>query len=419
MSRDGIVRISLDGQGKAVDQAVVDRDGEHIYRQRVEAHQPPMAMDLSGRSRVSQLLTLYDGKCLNADDALKWHNAGTGTFSFSGNRPSMAVTAGQYLVRQARQWCPYYSGKPQLIETTTFNFHNEAGVVKRTGYFSSNAVAPYDADFDGAYIEADGTTHRLVCWRAGTKVHDIPLAEWDNGHLLDGYDWSKFTVGEVDFLWLGGAGLRLFFVVGGVFRLLHAIDNHAGAEDGLIFQSPQHPVRHEIRSSTGSGSFIPQCSQVATEGTQSEQGEELSAYSGSIACNTVGTIYALAGVRKAAGYRDHHIEIDRVAASIISATVDSGVLLLVRNPTLSAPLTWAAKSRIEEGTATTQTLTAGTGRVIAAQPMNTSADGATSPKAALRALTIGLDNVADQYVLAYQPTTNNQNVVGALALLEY
>lgn len=417
---DGIIRVKEYGQpNKKVDYSVAGTGDSEIYRQRVESYQPAMGMDLSGRSRVSQLLTLFDGKALNADDTLKWHTAGSGTLTFSGNRPSMAVTAGQYLVRQARQWCPYYSGKPQLTETTTFDFHNEVGVVKRTGYFSSNAVAPYDADFDGWYIEADGSTHRLVTWRAGTKTHDIPLAEWDSADLLTSYDWSKFTVGEVDFLWLGGAGLRLFFVVDGVFRVLHTIDDHAGYADGLIFKSPQQPVRHEIRSSTGSGTFIPQCSQVATEGTQSEQGEELSVYSASITCNTVGTIYALAGVRKAAGYRDHHVEIDRIAASIISATVDSGVLLLVRNPTLSAPLTWAANSRIEAGTATTQTLTAGTGRVIAAQPMNTNADGATSPRAALRALTIGMDNTADQYVLAYQPTTTNQNVVGSISLIEY
>lgn len=422
MGTDAAIAVPYVGETNAldIDNSLITRsDGEQVYRQRVESHQPPMGMDLSGRSRVSQLLTLFDGKCLNADDTLKWHTAGTGTLSFAGNRPVMSVTAGQYLVRQARKWCPYYSGKPQLIESTTFDFDNETGVVKRTGYFSSNAVAPYASDFDGWYIEADGATHRLVTWRAGTKTHDVPLAEWDNADLLDGYDWSKFTVGEVDFLWLGGAGLRLFFVIDGVFRLIHTIDNHAGYEDGLIFKSPQQPVRHEIRSTTGAGSFVPQCSQVATEGTQAEEGEELSVYSESIACNAVGTIYALAGVRKAAGYRDHHVELERVAASIISATVDSGVLLLVRNPTLSAPLTWAANSRIEVGTATTQTLTAGTGRVIAALPINTNADGAISPKAALRALTIDLDNAAAPYVLAYQPTTVNQNVVGSIALTEY
>lgn len=48
-----------------------------------------------------------------------------------------------------------------------------------------------------------------------------------------------------------------------------------------------------------------------------------------------------------------------------------------------------------------------------------SAAGATSPKAALRAMGIGIDNTGDQYILAYQPTTANQNVVGAIALTEY
>ena len=422
MGSDAAIAVPYVGETNAldIDNSLITRpDGIQVYRQRVESYLPAMGMDLSGRTRTSELMTLFDGKTLNVDDAFKWHNLGTGTFSFANNRPAMSVTAGQYLVRQARKWCPYYSGKPQLVETTTFDFHNEAGVVKRTGYFSSSAVAPYSASLDGIWLEADGSTHRLIASRAGTETHNIPLSEWDHGDLLANYDWSKFSVSEIDFLWLGGAGARLFMVVDGVFRLIHTIDNHAGYDDGLIMLSPQQPMRHEIRSSTGSGSFTPQCSQVATEGTRAEEGEELTVYSASLACNAIGTIYALAGVRKAAGYRDQHIEIERVAASIISATVDSGVLLLVRNPTLSAPLTWAASSRIEVGTATTQTLTAGTGRIIAAIPMNTNADGAISPKAALRALGIGIDNTADQYVLAYQPTTSNQNVVGAIALTEY
>ncbi len=419
MRVDGFIQVTPDSVGKRVDNTAFIRDGLEIYRQRVESHQPPMGMDLSGRTRTSELMTLFDGKTLNADDAFKWHNLGTGTFSFANNRPTMSVTAGQYLVRQARRWCPYFSGKPQMIESTTFDFHNESGVVKRTGYFSSGAVAPYTSALDGIWLEADGTTHRLITSRAGAETHNIALEDWDHADLLDGYDWSKFSVSEADFLWLGGAGARLFMVINGVFRLIHTIDDHAGYDDGLIMLSPQQPMRHEIRSTTGSGTFTPQCSQVATEGTRAEEGEELTVYSGSIACNSIGTIYALAGVRKVAGYRDHHIEIDNISASIISASTDSGVLLLVHNPTLSAPLTWAAKSRIEEGTATNQTLTAGTGRVIAAKPLNTNADAGISPKAALRAMTIGLDNTADQYVLAYQPTTTNQNAVGAIAITEY
>jgi hypothetical protein len=144
----------------------------------------------------------------------------------------MTVTSGQYLVRQAQYWCPYYSGKPQLIETTYINFQYETGVVKRAGYFSSSAVAPYTADFDGFYIESDGVnnTYRLVFVRNGTETHNVLWTAWDNYAAVASYDWSKFSVNEIDFLWLGGAAARLFMVINGVFTLLCALRSPARAE---------------------------------------------------------------------------------------------------------------------------------------------------------------------------------------------
>lgn len=79
--------------------------------------------DAGGRTRVSQLTTLYDGKKLNADEAYRWTSVGTGTVTFSQNKAVMDVTAGQYAVRQSPHWNPYFSGKPQFIEATFDNFH--------------------------------------------------------------------------------------------------------------------------------------------------------------------------------------------------------------------------------------------------------------------------------------------------------
>lgn len=389
---------------------------------RLKVELASMTMDTGGRVRTSNLFTLFDGKLSgNVEDAFKWDIKGTGSNSVANNSVTLTVTSGQYVVRQAKIFTPYYSGKPQLVEVTGSNFQYATGLIKRFGYFSSSAVAPYTANFDGWYIESDGvnSTYRLVCCRNGTETHNIPWTSWDNYSLISGYDWSKFTVSEVDFLWLGGAGLRMFFVINGAFTLIHTIDDHAGTQADLIMQSPNQPVRYEIRSTTGAGSYTTICSQVATEGTAVEEGEELAFYTASLACNTVGTIYALAGVRKSATYRTSYIDVHSVGASIVSATVDSGVLLLILNPTLSAPLTWAANSRIEVGTATTQTITAGTGRILMAIPMNTSGSAGASPHSALRALPLDIDNTAGQLILAYQPTSSNQNVVGQMTVVEY
>lgn len=389
---------------------------------RLKVEQPSMSMTASGFSRVAALTTLFDGKILGAEDTIQWSTKGTGTAAFASNGVNMSVTSGQYLVRQAQHWNPYYSGKPQLIEVTQINFQYQTGVVKRFGYFSSSATAPYTANFDGFYVESDGVnnTYRLVFVRDGTETHNIPWTSWDNYSLVSGYDWSKFTVSEVDFLWLGGAAARLFMVVNGSFTLIHTIDDHAGTQADLIMLSPNQPIRYEIRGVSASGSMKAICSQVASEGGAVEEGEELSVYSAAIACNVVGTIYAIKGVRKSATYRNIYVELQRTALSIVAgATADTGILLVFLNPTLSAPLTWAANSRIEEGTATTQTITAGSGRLLAAIPMNTSGNAATSVGGGLKALLIDLDNVAGQIILAYQPTTTTQNLIGSISVVEY
>ena len=215
------------------------------------------------------------GKTLNAEDTLLWDTAGTGTRTFAQACNTLTVSAGQYLVRQTRQYFPYFSGKPQPVEITFDGFQNVAGVVKRFGYFSSSAVAPYSANLDGWYIEADGSTYRLVVSRGGVKILDLPWTQWDNYAAIAGYDWSKFTVTYIDFLWLGGAVLRIFVKLPGAgFVLLHTF-HYAGSAAGTFMLSPNQPVRYEIRSTSGAGSLRAICSQVATEGSIAENGESL------------------------------------------------------------------------------------------------------------------------------------------------
>lgn len=379
-------------------------------------------VNLDGQTRSSQTLTLFDGRILNAEDTYKWDTKGTGTATFSGNAVNLTVTNGQYMIRQSRFFTPYFSGKPQIVEATHINFAIETGKVKRFGYFSSNAVAPYDSNKDGFWIEADGVTdntYKLVTSNDGTVTHSVAWTAWDDYDAISAYDWTKFSVNKVDFLWLGGAGLRLFLVVDGVFRLIHTIDNHAGYKDTLIFKSPCQPVRYEIRSTSGSGSFNTVCSQVSTDGaTLAEAGEGVAFYTPGIACNSVGTIYALCGMRKVAAYRNHFIPVTRFGCTQTSNSQDSGVLLLLINPTLSAPLTWTANSRIETATATTQTVT-NVGRILDAVPFSGSGGAFPAPSAALRVLGCGIDNTMSEVIVAFAPLSANQTVSGSMQAVEY
>lgn len=384
---DGFIQFNEWGPGKRQAHTVIGEGVTALYRQQVETYTSNLAnLDLSGRSRSSSLLTLFDGKIYNAEDTFKWDTKGPGTATYGNNAVALSVTSGQYEVRQSRFFTPYFSGKPQLIEFTTLNFQNQSNVTKRVGYFSSNAVAPYDSSKDGVWVEADGSTYRLICSNLGTETHNIPWTSWDAYDEISGYDWSKFSVFMVDFLWLGGAGLRLFMVIDGVFKLVHTIDDHAGYASTLIFNNPNQPVRYEIRSSTGSGVLTSVCCQVATEGTgTNEQGEGVAIYTPSIVCNVIGTVYALCGMRKTAAYRNHFVPVTEFGATNVptTATPEAGILLLMLNPTLSAPLTWTANSRIETAIATNQTIT-NPGRILKAVPMAGANTAVQTQSAALR-----------------------------------
>lgn len=374
--------------------------------------------DAGGRLRVSQYTTLFDGKILNSDDPELFGNAGTGTGLYQNSTYKISVTPGQYFIRYSKFYLPYFSGKVQNIEVTFDNFQTETGLVKRAGYFSSNAVAPYDSNKDGFWLENDGTGISVKIENNGTLIANIPLSSFFNFDKISTYDWSKFTVINFDFLWLGGANFRLFAVINNEFSLSTNFE-FAGVFTGTIFKSPNQTLRYEIRSTTGTGYLTTICSQVATEGSNAEGGKVIGLYNTTgISCNVVGTIYALKSWKKQPANRDIAIEIIDLGITR-NGTADAGLVLLIKNPTLSAPITYANNSRFQEGTPTTQTITAGTGRILNVFPAGENAASHTFKENYLSYLTIDINNTPDEYVLAYIPTTTNQTIYGTINLKEY
>jgi hypothetical protein len=381
-----------------------------------------LSLDAMGKVRSSTETTLFDGKVLNADRLTIWENAGTGTGTYSASKYNMNVTSGQWHVRQTKRFYPYFSGKSQVVEVTFDNFETEANVVKRVGYFSSNAVSPFDTTYDGFWLEDDGTTKRIIAKRAGTETLNIAIANWTSAHSYDwsSHDWSNFNVIKFDFLWLGGAILRMFVDTPQGLMLAH-YHVHAEANADVFIQSPNQPVRYEIRSSTGTGDFRYICSSVATEGSVDESGHGLAVYNPTgLAANSVGTIYALIGLKKQTTYRDNAIQLTSMEIVNTTVTTDSGVLMVIINPTLSAPLTYANNSMIQVAYGTGETITAGTGRVIATTTVS-SAGGSSDilNKNFLAWLSSTLTNTHDEYVLAYMPVTANQTVHGIMNLKEF
>ena len=374
--------------------------------------------DASGRARVSEITTLFDGKTIGADDTQLWGISGTGTNTFSNNTNVMSVTANQFLIRSSNFYLPYFSGKAQTVEMTFQNFQIQTDVIKRIGYFTSNAVSPFNLEKDGFWLESNGTTNKITLEIAnfGTSILSTELTEFEGYELTKNYDWSKFTVVSFDYIWLGGANFRFFININGEFILSKKLV-YAGAFSGTIFRSPNLTPRYEIRSSGGVGTITAICSQVASEGSFDEGGKCIGIYNTTaIACNNLATIYALKSWKLNPTFRDTVVEMIDVGI-IRQSTADTGILLLIKNPTVSAPINYVNNSRIQEGTPTNQTCTGG--RVLHAVQVSEAGASHSLAESFLSYGSINISNVADEFVLAFLPATANQSLHGCINLKEY
>ena len=92
--------------------------------------------------------------------------------------------------------------------------------------------------------------------------------------------------------------------------------------------------------------------------------------------------------------------------------------MLFVNPTLSTPINYINKEKIQEGTATNQTITANTGRLIACFPISASGTDNSMKDSYYSFLSGLINNTMDEYVLAYMPTTLTQTVNGIISIKE-
>jgi len=372
--------------------------------------------DAGSRVRVSGLTTLGDYKILGYDrTTTMWNSVGTGTGTYSNNKFNMSVTSGQYFIRQTRRFHPYFSGKSQMVEETFDGFAPQANVTKRVGYFSSNAVAPYASTFDGFWLESGGGTITLKSARAGTETLSVSLANMSGYNNLGEYKnlatWDFFTVVLFDFLWLGGAVLRMWVKTSNGFILAHQF-NHAGSAVDTFILSPNQPLRYEIVSTTGTGSFRYICAQVATEGSVNEMGSSRFVDTGSSLITTAssGTTYPLKAIRKQTAYRDIPVAI-MASDAFVGSSNDTARWTLQVNPTLSAGLTYSAlaDSPIEQATGNGTITVTSQGIIVAGGGLR-SGVSITDSQLELNYLAwlgSSIANVMDEYVLCITPISGS------------
>ena len=292
--------------------------------------------------RVGQVTTLGDYKQLRGKDTLLLNEAiggaATSVYEELHGGVKMSVTgAGDYVVRETKQVHNYVSGNPHIFEQTTIDLTPVAGVVKQMGYFSSSAVAPYDAGLDGFCLETDDTTVLLKVYKQGTAVFSAAQATWDdplNGSGASGVtiDPSAFNVLIGEFLYLGGTVFRAGMIVGSKIAWFHTFKN-SNERPSTFVGSPTQPLRWSIRSTGGAASMYQICGKVGSVGSVDTTGLVTGHNNGAtfINANVLGVAYALLGVRA----NTRKITIRPVGIGGMTATNSQFLLELRLNPTVA------------------------------------------------------------------------------------
>lgn len=399
---------------------------------------PSFTMDAGGRSRVSQVTTLGDYKHHTGVQSLLMDTEiiGTATCAFDDTIPGMAMTtsaANDAAIHQSVQWHNYQSGKSHLIEATCSRFDSQTNVTKRLGYFSSNTTTPFASNYDGVYVESNGTDNDFyfVIIKNGTITEKISRSIWDdplNGFGPSGItaDFSNFTVWAIDFLWLGGTDFTLWYKHDDGFYLACRY-HHAGNKPAPAILSPNKPVRYEIRQSgVGSGAFNMICAQVSSEGATNELGTTqcVSTKTNSIYASTPGTYYAICGYRLKATTRGVTTRMEKLSFVETSGANNEFHWEIRLNPTVADVFTYnpLANSNLEVAIGdyvnnpSKNTVTLGTvldcGMGSDAVPLSEIIKTALRPGSKI-------DGTVDEIVLCVSPFTNNERVAGGYTILEF
>ena len=379
-------------------------------------------VDAGGRVRVSQMTTQLDIKQINDNQPLFYNREiiGTGTqvYSKALGGVTMSVTSNlDVAICQSKMWANYFSGKSHFGEITFSGMTNETNVIKRAGYFSSNTTTPFNSNKDGLWFESDGTDFRFRIQKNGADILNVVQSDW-NLNALSAFDGSKFNVLVFQFLYLGGTAVRFGFIQNGGIAWCHQY-THAGLIASTFIESPNQPIRYEIRSIGGSGSFDQICAQIASEGSVDSVGVHRHVENGAFTATSSGTEYVLMGIKLKSLYRNIEIELRDLA--ILATTNDNYLWRLWMNPTVGGTFTYnnETNSALQFAAgATVNTITAD-GTILIASGSGTGNSAIESGLESAIRLGSNIDGVADEIVLSITPLSNNMTVYSTLGVQEY
>ncbi len=394
-------------------------------------------IDAFSRQRVSLLTTLGDYK-LHFDALpllIDQVQNGTGSSTFNTGESSITLTtsaSADYAIAQSKQRALYQSGKSSLILQTFYNFHVQTNVEKRIGYYSSSTSAPYNTSYDGIMLVSNyynGVSHdgkiSVQVYRGGTQIGYATQDTW-NKDKMDGtgasgitIDWTKDQILKIDFQYLGIGRVRIGLDINGIIYEVHEF-KHANLIQKVYMNNSSQPLRSAIRQTgAGSGTFTFICGSLSTEGSQNQIGVSGGANTGStaIAGNTVGTTYALIGMRLKSTRLSAIV--DLVDASILANTNDQYYVSILLNPTVAGTFTYTGVTDYSVDIATGASTNTVTGGSVLYSKASQNTEVATLKLGGSLKIGSTIAGVADTIVICVTPLSANINFFATLNWLEY
>jgi len=205
-----------------------------------------MNQDAFGRLRISNPVTLFDGKMIDSSQSLIFDTSlgNGGRITYLQNESAMRLDVSQansFAIRQSHYFAQYQPGK-SLAVLGSFFFGNviPAGAYRRIGFFDSN---------EGIFFQQDSSG---LSWNIRSVSAPSTTVYQNNWNIdkLDGTGPSGLTISMgntnlmfIDIEWLGVGRVRTGFYLNGLLVYCHQFSQTLTS---VYIKSPYKPVSYEV-----------------------------------------------------------------------------------------------------------------------------------------------------------------------------
>ena len=312
--------------------------------------------DAFGKLRVANPYTLLDIKFPSETTATSEYlennmlictDSSEAAATFGSSKCVMTSTNSGYYITQSRKYCIYQPGKSLLFLASGIidDSTNTGTYTARIGYFDDN---------NGLFFENSSETINVVL-RNNSVDESIEQTDWNidkfNGTGISGLtiDFEKAQLFIIDFEWLSVGRIRFGFYLFGRIYYCHQITN-INSLTAPYMLTPNLPIRHEIRLTSGQVTLTQICSSVISEGGYNPIGRPFSISNNISAISTSASetpILALRGNLESASSSNNQYYHQQIVPSLISVfgTSNPDFIFRIRlylapsSPTVS---TWTA-----------------------------------------------------------------------------